>query len=83
MIKIFRVGCICGYPEKVNLAKDVNLYIHTLQCDGWEILDIDQFTGLPLDYQDRREYVEYKITCSRPDTDIDYNTFLRRRNYEI
>lgn len=71
MIKTFRVGgTVCGYQEKVILAEEVNGYVHTLQCDGWEILDIDQFTGLPLDI-DRREYVEYKVTCSRPDPNID------------
>lgn len=75
MIKIFRVGGrVDGYPDKVYLSEEVNSYVHTLQCNGWEILDIDQFGGvLPFDID--KEYVEYKIACSRPDPDIDYNNF--------
>lgn len=70
MIKTFSVGgSVCGYPEKVNLAEDVNGYVHTLQCDGWEILDINQTGGiLPWDID--KEYVAYEIVCSRPDPDI-------------
>jgi len=77
MIKTFRVGgsvSVSGYPEKVILSEEVNSYVHTLQCNGWEILDINQIGGiLPWDID--KEYVEYKITCSRPDPDIDYNNF--------
>ena len=75
MTKTFHVGgSVYGYPEKVDLAEEVNGYVHTLQCNGWEILDIDQFGGiLPWDID--KEYVIYKIACSRPDPDIDYNNF--------
>ena len=83
MIKRFSVGgSAYEYSEKVALSEVANSYVHQLQCDGWEILDIKQFGGiLPFDID--KDYVVYEITCSKPDPDIDYNTSKEEKKMEF
>ena len=80
MIKTFSVGGrVDEYQDYVYLAEKANSFVHTLQCNGWEILDIDRINDiLPFDIDrwDRREYAAYIIRCRRPDN-IDYNTLLK------
>lgn len=70
MVKRFHFGgSVVGNIDKTDSSKELLIYIHTLECDGWVILDVKEITGiLPWDF--RRKYVEYKITCSKPDPEI-------------